>query len=204
MLLFFWPDSDNLFIAYAYSLAVLGLNDLLRAGFSFCYAFGDPAGDPLGDVFSSFCSNVKCLGEVVGFFPLGDACKVLLLSGRLPPKKDCDPLVLSGLFTLKNEPDLFSAGISDAFLPKRGDALGLVFGYAEFYVLGETEVLVLWKDSDPLELSGLFTLKNEPDLFSVGISDAFLPIRGEALGLVFGYSDAFLPNRGDALGLVLV
>ena len=71
---------------------------------------------------------MKCFGEVVGFFPLGGLCKVLSLSGRLLPKKDCDFLVLSGLFTLKNEPDLFSAGISDAFLSKRGDDLGLALG----------------------------------------------------------------------------
>ena len=154
MLLFFWPDSDSLFIASACSFAVLGLNDLLRSGFSFCsfavfglnvllrsgfsfcYALGDPAGDPLGDVFSCFCSNVKCLGEFEGFFPLG---------GLWPPKKDWDPLVLSGLFTLKNEPDfdLLSAGSSDAFFPKRGDALGLTLGYAEFNALGEDGSLVL-------------------------------------------------------------
>ena len=94
MLLFFCPVSESLLDTSACQLEVLGLffNDLLRSVFTFGEARGDPAGDPFGDTLTGgFWSNVKTLGEVVGFLPLGGLGDALSLIGRLPIMNDPDP-----------------------------------------------------------------------------------------------------------------
>ena len=66
---------------------------MLRSVFTFGDALGDPAGDPFGDAYvGGFWSNVKTLGEVVGFLPLGGLGDALSLRGRLPIINDPDPI----------------------------------------------------------------------------------------------------------------